>query len=770
MNSLILQSYIIGFFFPLVSLLIFMKYVRITIIKYFSPSNHRTFAINDSLKLDHTKAEYYAYFLGVATPYLLAMAVFIFPEIVFKSAFVDIVNNYLISNINLIETIYFLWYITSIFFILLSLGIPIGDAVFLKYNQKRICIGIPSIRKLLKVNNAIAFPSIVEMFSMFIITIFGAGITTYLIFISNPTISISIFEEIERNIILSDSYNHCNGFLYFIYFSIITILSLSPEGITPITAKPIIVLIGEIIAGITFFTGIFPPLIGILVKRKINKKINFDILNDMSQPLQKSVNWLHSKKSSDGSWSGLNNSEYSIPCIAMALKSNGFTKEAYELQNIYANNLTNELSKRLWEIFHLVSIEKPDIDTACQLYKNIDQQSATLIKLFLISNDILKSDILLESDINESDWRKEFGPHWGTYGLVADYLKYPSNYQSYVNHLITIRNKNGSYYGDVILSSLITCSLFISEEGPIAGRISKDTTNWLLKLKSINHFRLCDSLNIWDTAWSTYIFHMLDTEYHDLQDSIEWLKKSFSKEPINGWSWSTEGKILCLDTTTLIYDCFLNNNLNDNLLDSINKISLKTIINTIPKKENDLFPTFRDDDGIYNPCPIISSRVSSILTNIGITNTIDPNKIIECVLNGESSEWFTDKSITKGFVLYYISKTLTKPSEPLESLFKNLIDDINNKNFASPEGKLATLLGCSKFITKYRLILSDRDKYSKLIIQHYYDILYLQNTDGSWTSTNIGTFGFGMLYSDIIFSSCLGILSLIEYNTFINDS
>jgi hypothetical protein len=365
----------------------------------------------------------------------------------------------------------------------------------------------------------------------------------------------------------------------------------------------------------------------------------------------------------------------------------------------------------------------------------------------------------LAPDLTAENWEKLYGEHWGTYGLVADFVKSSGAEPAVVRSKILMRkNEFGSFYGDIILTSLISCALLRGLDHPTAWGDAEDALCWLANKEQKLRTPPFDSLTIWDTAWAISTLKQLGLAYEHLAESISWLQRLVIKRSYGaGWSWSTESNLLCIDSTSLICECFINEDFSDSTL----KKSISSAFASLTQLHliDGMWPTFVSEHSKTEPCPIITARMLSLRMGKGQASQNDWAVLLRKVITGTRSPWFTDGAITEGIVLYYAAGAVGPALPECRQLFKDLLKRTREKSITL-EGRLSTLMGCTAFARKATFSLQRTRSFVNVIREVIDACTSEQAQDGSWSPYQVGRFGFEMNYGDRVFTTCLGITAL----------
>lgn len=668
-----------------------------------------------------------------------------------------------------------IWFILSAGFFLATLIWPIGDVASPKDRDRRLFLGIPSIPKFLQARDAATFRCLIEMILMLILTILGASVAMYALYVWQPAEAVKIACELKNHIHTNEGgLTLFGGIFCFIYFSLVTFTTTGYGDITPVSGYAIGVITLQLAAGSVFIIGIIPPLLALVGGKKSEALIegvpSFGF-SSTERAIKRGLSWLQDNRSNNGSWSGLEvRSSPGIVCVALALQSKGEKAEAASLLNPAIRNeiSASPLSMALCRIFDhegsLTDFQAKDLLSS----PGLNDEQIPLALLFGVATGKMQSSLLgqMVPNLSSANWEREYGEHWGTYALVADFLTPSSqNYASILSKLLSRRNRYGSFYGDVILTSLIACSLIRGGGRPRAWGPAADATCWLKSKRPELTTPPFDSLGIWDTGWGILTLRQLGLAYEDVAESISWLQKTMiRKRHAMGWSWSTESSVLCLDSTSLICESLIDADFADVVLTRTIRYTLDGLSQHYLVKEG-MWPTFVDENSRTEPCPIITARVFSLLRGKPEASAHNWSQLLTKVISGETSYWFTDGAITKGFVLYYASKSVGTNSPECESLFTDLEKLLkgSDREKITLEGKLSALIGCTAYVYYANVSETERIAYIKTLRQVIDTCILMQCVDGCWNPQEVGRFGFGIHYADRVFTTCLGIIALNNF-------
>jgi voltage-gated potassium channel Kch len=758
------RDFLVGFFFPFVCFAYLIKYVRWYFSRKISPQKAPTYPRIDRLQIDRPNSEFHLYFLSMFSPIPLSILVLWF------SSFYGLEIKQLVNHILAITSS--VWYLSSAAFFVLTLFLPIGDTCLQKDKDRRLFLGIPTISKFLQARDAVISRCLYEMLFMLMLTVLGAAISIYMIYGWKGDEGVTIANGLIKHIRSKEEGLFVFGFPYFIYFSLITFTTTGYGDIVPVLPLAIWVIIAELSAGFVFLTGIIPPLIGLITLRtsEVSAKASRAFgPHALEQAVLGGIDWLRKNKQASGNWSGL---EVDDPCpivtIALALQSAGNVKEADILlnPNVRHKSTASSLAAALRGIFdekrclnHLESEKMMKSFT-------LSSEEIPIVLLFGVATGKMDKAILetMVPGLSVTAWDNLYGEHWGTYGLVADFLKTPEESLPEIkSKLLSRKNSTKNFYGDVILTSLICCALCTGRGRQLAWGDHTDALTWLRKGGPGLITTPFDSLDVWDTAWAILTLRKLGIAYQEISESLNWLQRVFMSTPFGeGWSWSPQSSILCIDSTSLICESIAFDDFSDARLNRIILRTLNNLFNKYPFQDG-MCPTFIGLNTKTEPCPVITARILS-LRGYGLRISENWSQLIQRVLNGEKSPWFTDENITKGLVLHYASKAMVTSLPKCQQLFEETIKQLEKGTITTLEGKLSTIIGCTNFMHYSDLSKDQENKSLKALGQVIDTCLMEQNIDRSWNPQEVGRFGFGIKYRDRVFTTCLGIIAFNNYH------
>lgn len=478
-------------------------------------------------------------------------------------------------------------------------------------------------------------------------------------------------------------------------------------------------------------------------------------LDQIDKIVTRSKAWLVKEKRNDHLWYGLVDNPIASASMALALWSNDFIRQAELL--FTGKKKLSKYEQSVWFLYDCCK-KGEKVNNINKLICELNETQQSFIVLLASANRIVDEDQIIHFPfINLIDLENSFGSHWGTYGLVADVIRNLPKNIKYLDLLLNKQSHDGSFYGDIILTSLVISLItFYKVPEELAG-VSNKALLWLTQGSKRMSPSVCNDLRFWDSAWAVLA---LNGEYDPIHTLRYFVDKRLSK-PISGWSWTTSSDIICLDSTTLVLESLCLEPRNRIVASAISKVrkDLTRLSQEVFEGGNQLCPTFIDSDGRFlETCPIVTARLLYLL-KFDNTKTIDHwQGLLQAILDGSKSPWFVDESITVGLFLYYYSKSDVFNQE----LLKDLIEKVVDSCIDSVEGKLAIVLGLSTYI-HHRKGIKVAMKYYRHLDQLVLECINHIKIDGSWLGSEVGVFGFEIYYSDIVFTSSLSVLALNSY-------
>lgn len=557
----------------------------------------------------------------------------------------------------------------------------------------------------------------------------------------------------------------------FIYLSAITMSTTGYGDITPKRWDTQLVSVLEIVLGWMYLAGLLPSLINLaLSKRKGDDDLRFTVERDtesyaLQVTVQNSVRWLQGQQGPWGGWRAELPADLAASSCAYSLLSdpNSDDESTIDLRNWLTAELTKPgLNDPVGRSLAEMSLGSSAPTTNMQsLLANIDQlysreeHTPMLLGLLGYLTGRVPTDTalgLLPDDLNQ--WEEKYGTHWATYALIGNIIKRSEvgeNVDQYARELVRARNSVGSWYDDVLLTSLAALVLKRIDYGRTAYIAAKTWIRSLIR-KRRSGIPLISGLEVWDTGWVLNALIQLGGSPNVIEQGTEWLARRSLRPPITAWSWSERGKLICCDTSSLVCYVLQRVRVEDVRVES----TLRSCLNILSSvQDQHRWPTFVTREFIHY-CPIVSSRCISVLNLSGVNKQEASNAVLEDVANAEiTSEWFTDPAITEGLVLAFLAPYCDRDSPAAITIMKRIIESASTADALSTEGVASALLGLkeAKYYLSHDLEIEKSIKELSAQLVHRHQL-------GYWEPSDVGVFGFGRRYKDIFFVTSLAAIAL----------
>ncbi len=399
--------------------------------------------------------------------------------------------------------------------------------------------------------------------------------------------------------------------------------------------------------------------------------------------------------------------------------------------------------------------------------RQTDENQPMLVALMALACGRVNLDCAAASIPEDLEvWDQVYGSHWGCYALLTRLIvaqlesdgtlsagALTDETSAHCNELLRRRSDNGSWFEDVLLTSLV--GVVFNRLGLFSVPMA-ETANWTIAeaRRRVGGLAIIFGLPVWDTAWSVRALQSLIPDDEIPRRGLNWLVRHANVSGIEGeWSWSTGLAMGCFDTTSLVCEALHSAQLKDVRIASSLDAGLARLRSVGVGHQ---YPTFLGCDGEpIHFCPIISARVVSLLQRHEGQTRPEAETILDDVANGWISEWFSDPAITQGLVLSYLGPFCIPSLRSAKALARSLAANPP----ASIEGAGASLLGLVSALRNLHLAIDVR-KRCESRIRDLVDYLVARRSDHHWSGDLTGMFGFGRRYGDPIFATALALQAL----------
>lgn len=359
------------------------------------------------------------------------------------------------------------------------------------------------------------------------------------------------------------------------------------------------------------------------------------------------------------------------------------------------------------------------------------------------------------------DWLKQYGKHWATYAIVANLLhaQYTGDESAagtYAIALTQLRSDTGSWFGDCLLTALCALALAKTDRQQT---VWHSAAIWIADVvKAYSTVSLVRNLDVWHTGLALEVLHVGGVR---AERALQWLiEHSLDTLGGGGWSWSSESNALCLDSTSTVVHAISALDVRDvhvkRCLEAA-QIALKSALKETDQGEWSI-PTFIDSDWMIEPCPIIAARSLRVVEMPAHKRLSYAKKLVGQVKSGSASPWFSQPSITRGLVLWYLSPFLPFNYSDVRHISGELVRDASRITERDNVVRACILLG---LLACLRII--DADAEMTRTVERLVDRVIASQERGRWIGEPVGIFGFGRLYSDDHLASVLSLYALMEY-------
>ena len=365
--------------------------------------------------------------------------------------------------------------------------------------------------------------------------------------------------------------------------------------------------------------------------------------------------------------------------------------------------------------------------------------------------------------IDLASWDLVYGPHWGTYAVIAMLLKAndvndEERVQSCITSLLSRRSRAGSWYGDVLLTSAAVLALGRVKR---AANVRLAARVWLLDVArsapANSGLPVVRGLDTWDTALVLWALLASDVSAPFVSGGLEWLaKKSVKGEGTDvAWSWSEESDVICCDTSSLACAALARGEVR-NVNTEAKRRSCIDLLRSV-RDENHRWPTFIYGQARLHNCPVISARCVATLGLSSSFRRDAADRILGDVAHeGWTSEWFTGRAITEGLVLFHLASSCANGSSAGREVAEHVLALSEHVEESGVEAASAVILAVSEGARYGFIDLVTAEAVRRRLVGY----LLSQEDGGRWSARSVGIFGFGRRYGDNLFASALAFRAL----------
>jgi hypothetical protein len=571
-------------------------------------------------------------------------------------------------------------------------------------------------------------------------------------------------------------------FVQFLYMSVGSLLTSEYASLAPWGTYSQAIATGEVLVGSVYLFAIIPTLVAVIVERRPgsnggvpNPAVRSDAIRSALGGASK---WLEREQRHGTHWNGDSPPDLVANSLAATfLKTNVSTPRNAEAWRTFDAVATGLAARRGRDplgklVFRIVQngISEPQI---LRQLENLRSKSeahehqpmlAALLIIALGTLPLMQVRRYLASNLDR--WAGDYGPHWECYALLAQLFVaqlptggtlQPSELtvdaKVLANRLLGRRANNGSWYEDVILTSLV--GIAFARLGLLSVPLD-DAAIWLAReiRKRPAGLSLVSGLPVWGTAWATQALQDYLPDSKVVRRSLTWLVGRATVSGVEGeWSWSTGLSLTCYDTSSTVCEVLHAAEIKDVRLASAMEAGLRTLGLV---RNQYRYPTFAPAGVAIHYCPIISARVTSLLQERAGHVLAEGEAILANVVNHNwISEWFSDPAISRGLVLSYLG-SFCKPSLRTAKL---LTESVAKEAPTSMEGAAAMILGLHAAQRNLHLSVRTRarcERQNRFLV----DYLIGRRSEHHWVGDKVGVFGFGRLYADPVFATAIALRAL----------
>ena len=570
----------------------------------------------------------------------------------------------------------------------------------------------------------------------------------------------------------------------FVYHSVITVTTTGYGDIVPHQSAAQLVSVSQVAMGWMYVIAFLPLVLSVLQQRSSGDQLRS--VRDISRggllraTIKRGLGRLRDQRSADGSWCTPLSSDFVSAVFALwAIETSRRDlpiKESIVLhlrEHVYVAGPTSDA---LGQALAAVHRSRNDGDTAIIVAKLLADHKGPIevhasSEEFLLWLAYLVQQGLTDETQNQltsiglpsvEEWRELYGAHWSVYALAARLLvAHKTGNQGEVDlcaqELVDVYSDTGSWFGDSLLTSVCVLALAQADR---QRTFWHGAVLWLIETASeCEGMPVVRSLDVWHTALAIEILHYSGT---DTAASVLWLQRRCIDDGVRtGWSWSSESKCLCLDSTSTILHAIRALEIKERRVALCAHAAGDTLSASVYTDAAGVrtMPTFLGQDTGIDPCPIVLSRSLTLLPLDPADRRAWALQIVQRVADGEVSPWFSAPCITKGLVLWHIGSYLPTDVVPTQKLVAELVAEaghLQDGDNVMGGSILLGLLGSKHCVSA----AAGRNETMERLV----DRILASAGDGEWTGEAVGVFGFGRTYRDNHLATVLSLRSLMEYS------
>jgi hypothetical protein len=318
-----------------------------------------------------------------------------------------------------------------------------------------------------------------------------------------------------------------------------------------------------------------------------------------------------------------------------------------------------------------------------------------------------------------------------------------------------------SWFGDNLLTAICTLALTQADVRQTAWH---GAATWLSEsaTRGGQSVAVVSNLNTWHTALALDLLVAVGSDSEVLDTAIEWLMRQFIEgEDADGWSWSSDATMICMDTTSMIAGTMASIHPRDLEIQRKVALALAALRAAQTERNMDFFkmPTFVYSGRGLHPCPVISARCIPLLDLCSRDRRCSAQSVAKRVADENwNAEWFASREMTEGLVLWHLSPYLKDDDRAGQRLVVDLIEAAKCGRITSSEGISTSIIG---LLAAQRL--ASRESRVSTVIEQLVDELLSRDEGGTWKGAPVGQFGFDRLYADDHLATVLALRALREY-------
>jgi len=571
------------------------------------------------------------------------------------------------------------------------------------------------------------------------------------------------------------------GFLDFVALSITHITGAGTSSAVPKSYDVLGVECFQIILGWMYMVALLPPLISKFSENKPWWQISESrdrLAYSLREQIEAGVSALLRKREESAIWSpSLEPNPVVSAFCYRALKdssrkrisSHPSLRGLEQWCRSAGRDVTDDLSKCAINICLGERLNAQDLHGLIRSLRRLDTRNEGPKMLAWMALSIIHPQVNRVTDLDSiasGKWSysdDEYGRHWSTYTVLKNCL------QAFIKHddhrldeesqqLLDRKCETGNWFGDLLLTSISVLVLRKIDRGRIP---SVEAENWLLDslLSAGSKASFVSNLNIWHTSITLETLAAAGVRGAEIDLATQWLASQMSVlDGYPGWSWSTDSNVLCLDSTTAAVAALGNPEIRNVELQEKYEVGKETV-NAIFHRfgRQSLMPTFVHGSNPLHNCPIISARAVKLLRKDFAEKCSIAADVIDRVNDAQLSEWYSDRTVTQGLVLWYLAPYLSPSNQSALRLVTQLKNLGSKAEVTSVEACSAAALG----LLGWDYVL--REKSLQKEIHNFISRLIMTRRNDGWAGSRVNVFGFGSNYVDEHFTCVLALRALIEY-------